>query len=89
LPCAIWKSAARATARAAQSASSEAVGFETYAQLLRKPSRAQGFASRDGRARSGDRRESSTRSLPNDYIPQVSQKIAVYQQLAAAPRSKA
>ncbi len=70
---------------AAQSGFIGAVGFETYCELL-----AQAIAGRKGRAADlVDRREAVIdikldAFVPNDYIPQVSQKIAVYQQLAAA-----
>ena len=70
---------------AAQSGFIGAVGFETYVELL-----AEAIAARKG---SQAERESKREAVidvkldafvPNDYIPQVSQKIAVYQQLAAA-----
>jgi transcription-repair coupling factor (superfamily II helicase) len=69
---------------AAQSGFIGAVGFETYAQLL-----AEAIAARKGRAEPSDAREAVIdvkldAFVPGDYIPQVSQKIAVYQQLAAA-----
>ena len=70
---------------AAQSGFIGAVGFETYAQLL-----AEAIVGPEGRARRRlDVREAVIdvkidAFVPNDYIPQVSQKIAVYQQLAAA-----
>jgi transcription-repair coupling factor (superfamily II helicase) len=69
---------------AAQSGFIGAVGFETYAQLL-----AEAIAARQGRTHESDAREAVIdvkldAFVPNDYIPQVSQKIAVYQQLAAA-----
>ncbi len=70
---------------AAQSGFIGAVGFETYAQLL-----AEAIAERKGKHHDGtDAREAVIdvkldAFVPNDYIPQVSQKIAIYQQLAAA-----
>ncbi len=70
---------------AAQSGFITSVGFETYCELL-----AQAIAERKGsRAAAEQRREAVINVkinafIPADYIPQVSQKIAVYQQLAAA-----
>jgi transcription-repair coupling factor (superfamily II helicase) len=70
---------------AAQSGFIGAVGFETYVQLL-----AEAISARKGAmAASEEKREAVIdvkldAFIPNDYIPQVSQKIAVYQQLAAA-----
>ncbi len=69
---------------AAQSGFIGAVGFETYAQLL-----AEAITARKGAQAAADARETVIdvkldAFVPNDYIPQVSQKIAVYQQLAAA-----
>ena len=69
---------------AAQSGFIGAVGFETYAQLL-----AEAISARQGRQHESDAREAVIdvkldAFVPNGYIPQVSQKIAVYQQLAAA-----
>ncbi|MDP9018388.1 MAG: transcription-repair coupling factor [Candidatus Eremiobacteraeota bacterium] len=69
---------------AAQSGFIGAVGFDTYCQLL-----AEAIAKRKGEAMDLDRREAVIdvkidAFVPNDYIPQVSQKIAVYQQLANA-----
>ena len=70
---------------AAQSGFIGAVGFETYAQLL-----AEAIAERKGKQHAAeDAREAVIdvkldAFVPNDYIPQVSQKIAIYQQLAAA-----
>jgi transcription-repair coupling factor (superfamily II helicase) len=69
---------------AAQSGFIGAVGFETYAQLL-----AEAITARKGAQALTDARETVIdvkldAFVPNDYIPQVSQKIAVYQQLAAA-----
>jgi len=70
---------------AAQSGFIGSVGFDTYCQLL-----ADAIAERRGMASSlEDRREAVidvkiSAFIPNDYIPQVSQKIAVYQQLAKA-----
>jgi transcription-repair coupling factor (superfamily II helicase) len=69
----------------AQSGFIAAVGFDTYCQML-----ADAIADRRGMAPSlEDRREAVidvkiSAFIPNDYIPQVSQKIAVYQQLAKA-----
>jgi transcription-repair coupling factor (superfamily II helicase) len=74
---------------AAQSGFIASVGFETYCEML-----AEAIAARRG-AGSGvePRREAVidvkiSAFIPNDYIPQVSQKIGVYQQLAKA-RSEA
>ena len=70
---------------AAQSGFIGAVGFETYVQLL-----AEAIADRKGTAHAvEDAREAVIdvkldAYVPDDYIPQVSQKIAIYQQLAAA-----
>jgi transcription-repair coupling factor (superfamily II helicase) len=70
---------------AAQSGFIGAVGFETYCELL-----AQAIAERRGkRAEVEERREAVIdvkidAFIPSDYIPQVSQKIAAYQQLANA-----
>jgi transcription-repair coupling factor (superfamily II helicase) len=70
---------------AAQSGYIGSVGFETYCELL-----AEAIAERKGKlAELGPKREAVidvkiSAFIPNDYIPQVSQKIAVYQQLAAA-----
>ena len=69
---------------AAQSGFIGAVGFETYAQLL-----AEAISARKGAQAALDVREAVIdvkldAFVPNDYIPQVSQKIAVYQQLASA-----
>ncbi len=70
---------------AAQSGYIGAVGFETYVQLL-----ADAIADRKGQAHERtDAREAVIdvkldAYVPEDYIPQISQKIAVYQQLAAA-----
>ena len=69
---------------AAQSGFIGAVGFETYAQLL-----AEAISARKGAQAAADAREAVIdvkldAFVPNDYIPQVSQKIAVYQQLASA-----
>jgi transcription-repair coupling factor (superfamily II helicase) len=70
---------------AAQSGFIGAVGFETYAQLL-----AEAIAERKGAGRDADDAREAVIDVkldafvPNDYIPQVSQKIAIYQQLAAA-----
>ena len=74
---------------AAQSGFIGAVGFETYAALL-----AEAIAERRGAQKAiVEKREAVIdvkidAFIPNDYIPQVSQKIAVYQQLAGA-RSEA
>ena len=74
---------------AAQSGFIGAVGFETYCELL-----AQAIAERKGkRAESEERREAVIdikldAFIPLDYMPQVSQKIGAYQQLANA-RSEA
>ena len=74
---------------AAQSGFIGAVGFETYCELL-----AEAIADRQGRARAAEERREAVIDvkldafIPTDFIPQVSQKIAVYQQLAAA-RSEA
>ncbi|HET9029166.1 MAG TPA: transcription-repair coupling factor, partial [Candidatus Aquilonibacter sp.] len=70
---------------AAQSGFIGSVGFDTYCQLL-----ADAIAERRGMSASlEDQREAVidvkiSAFIPNDYIPQVSQKIAVYQQLAKA-----
>ena len=69
---------------AAQSGFIGSVGFDTYCQLL-----AEAIAERRGMALDEDRREAVidvkiSAFIPSDYIPQVSQKIAVYQQLAKA-----
>jgi len=68
----------------AQSGHVAAVGFDTYCQLL-----AEAVAERQGKAREAAAPEAVldlklTAYIPDDYIPQASQKIAVYQQLAAA-----
>ncbi len=71
---------------AAQSGFIGAVGFETYVQLL-----AEAISARKGTVRdlAQDAREAVIdvkldAYVPDGYIPQVSQKIAIYQQLAAA-----
>ena len=71
---------------AAQSGFIGAVGLDTYSTLL-----AEAIAARRGRQREKpeERREAVIdikidAFIPANYIPQVSQKIAVYQQLAAA-----
>jgi len=71
---------------AAQSGFIGAVGFDTYAQLL-----ADAISERraSGPVRSAAPPEAVIdvkldAYVPDDYIPQVSQKIAIYQQLAAA-----
>jgi transcription-repair coupling factor (superfamily II helicase) len=69
----------------AQSGFIASVGFDTYCELL-----AEAIAERRGMSAAlEDRREAVidvkiNAFIPNDYIPQVSQKIAVYQQLAKA-----
>jgi transcription-repair coupling factor (superfamily II helicase) len=69
----------------AQSGFIASVGFDTYCQLL-----ADAISARRGAPPSlEDRAEAVidvkiSAYIPNDYIPQVSQKIAVYQQLAKA-----
>ena len=70
---------------AAQSGFITSVGFETYCELL-----AQAIAVRKGSRPDTEQRRQAVIDvkinafIPADYIPQVSQKIAVYQQLAAA-----
>ncbi len=70
---------------AAQSGFIGAVGFETYCELL-----AQAIADRKETGSVLEEKRQAVIDIkldafiPNDYIPQVSQKIAVYQQLAAA-----
>ncbi len=75
---------------AAQSGFIGAVGFETYVQLL-----AEAIAERKSlRQAHDDTRPPAAAEtvidvkldafVPDDYVPQVSQKIAIYQQLAAA-----
>jgi transcription-repair coupling factor (superfamily II helicase) len=70
---------------AAQSGFIASVGFDTYCQLL-----ADAIAERRGMAPALEERGEAvidvkiSAFIPNDYIPQVSQKIAVYQQLAKA-----
>jgi transcription-repair coupling factor (superfamily II helicase) len=70
---------------AAQSGFIGAVGFDTYCELL-----AEAIAARKGAAAElPERREAVIdvkidAYIPNGYIPQVSQKIAAYQQLANA-----
>ena len=67
----------------AQSGFIGSVGFDTYCQLL-----SEAISARQGKAREdGSKREAVIdvkldAFVPNDYIPQVSQKIAVYRQLA-------
>jgi transcription-repair coupling factor (superfamily II helicase) len=67
----------------AQSGFIASVGFDTYCQLL-----AEAIAERKGRqAELQEQREAVIdvkidAYVPNDYVPQVSQKIAIYQQLA-------
>ncbi len=73
----------------AQSGFIASVGFDTYCQLL-----AEAIAERKGRAAALEEQREAVIDVkidayvPNDYIPQVSQKIAVYQQLAKS-RSEA
>jgi transcription-repair coupling factor (superfamily II helicase) len=75
---------------AAQSGFIGAVGFDTYAQLL-----AEAIAERKGTQRDLDTAREAVIDVkidafvPTGYIPQVSQKIAVYQQLAAARTQEA
>ncbi|HEY5257881.1 MAG TPA: transcription-repair coupling factor [Candidatus Baltobacteraceae bacterium] len=70
---------------AAQSGFIASVGFDTYCQML-----AEAIAARQGMSATLDERREAVIDvkidafIPNDYIPQVSQKIAVYQQLAKA-----
>ena len=70
---------------AAQSGFIASVGFDTYCELL-----AEAIAQRRGMASSLEERREAVIDVkinafvPSDYIPQVSQKIAVYQQLAKA-----
>ncbi|MGH7738321.1 MAG: transcription-repair coupling factor [Candidatus Tyrphobacter sp.] len=70
---------------AAQSGFIASVGFDTYCQLL-----ADAIAQRRGEPAALQERGEAvidvkiSAFIPNDYIPQVSQKIAVYQQLAKA-----
>ncbi|MDQ2991566.1 MAG: transcription-repair coupling factor, partial [Candidatus Eremiobacteraeota bacterium] len=70
---------------AAQSGFIASVGFDTYCQLL-----AEAIAERKGMGMSLEEKREAVIDvkidafIPNDYIPQVSQKIAVYQQLAKA-----
>jgi len=70
---------------AAQSGFIASVGFDTYCELL-----AEAIAERRGMSAAlEDRREAVidvkiSAFIPNEYIPQVSQKIAVYQELAKA-----
>ena len=67
----------------AQSGFIGSVGFDTYCQLL-----AEAIAQRKGQQASLEEQREAVIDVkidafvPNDYIPQVSQKIAVYQQLA-------
>ncbi|MBC5810229.1 MAG: transcription-repair coupling factor, partial [Candidatus Eremiobacteraeota bacterium] len=74
---------------AAQSGFIGAVGFETYCELL-----AQAIAQRRGRKAEAEEARQAVIDvkldafIPNDFIPQVSQKIGAYQQLANA-RSEA
>jgi transcription-repair coupling factor (superfamily II helicase) len=74
---------------AAQSGFIGAVGFDTYCELL-----AEAIAERKGAREEREQKREAVIDvkidafIPNDYIPQVSQKIAAYQQLATA-RSEA
>jgi transcription-repair coupling factor (superfamily II helicase) len=74
---------------AAQSGFIHSVGFETYCELL-----AQAIAEKKGQEReAGANREAVIdvkidAFIPSDYIPQPSQKIAAYQQLAGARREE-
>jgi transcription-repair coupling factor (superfamily II helicase) len=74
---------------AAQSGFIGAVGFETYCELL-----AEAIAAKKGEQAAAPQRREAVIDvkldafIPNDYVPQVSQKIAAYQQLANA-RSEA
>jgi transcription-repair coupling factor (superfamily II helicase) len=69
----------------AQSGFIGAVGFDTYCQLL-----AEAIAERKGAGRPLDEQREAVIDVkidafvPTDYVPQVSQKIAIYQQLARA-----
>jgi transcription-repair coupling factor (superfamily II helicase) len=69
----------------AQSGFIASVGFDTYCELL-----AEAIAERRGMSAALEDRTEAVIDvkvnafIPNDYIPQVSQKIAVYQQLAKA-----
>ncbi|HKU66255.1 MAG TPA: transcription-repair coupling factor [Candidatus Baltobacteraceae bacterium] len=73
----------------AQSGFIASVGFDTYCQLL-----ADAIAERKGQQAALEEQREAVIDVkidafvPNDYIPQVSQKIAVYQQLAKS-RSEA
>jgi transcription-repair coupling factor (superfamily II helicase) len=70
---------------AAQSGFIGAVGFDTYVQLLSEAiSRRRGVAPERTDAREAVIDVKLDAYVPDDYIPQVSQKIAIYQQLAAA-----
>jgi transcription-repair coupling factor (superfamily II helicase) len=72
---------------AAQSGFIGAVGFDTYCQLL-----AEAIAERKGMGRMLEEQREAVIDVkidafvPTDYVPQVSQKIAIYQQLARARR---
>jgi transcription-repair coupling factor (superfamily II helicase) len=69
----------------AQSGYIASVGFDTYCQLL-----GEAIAARRGLGASLEEQQEAvidvkiSAFIPSDYIPQVSQKIAVYQQLAKA-----
>jgi transcription-repair coupling factor (superfamily II helicase) len=71
----------------AQSGFIGTVGFDTYCQLL-----AEAIAERKGMGKSLEDRQEAVIDVkvdayvPTDYVPQVSQKIAIYQQLARARR---
>ncbi len=68
---------------AAQSGFIASVGFDTYCQLL-----AEAIAERKGQQSALEEQREAVIDvkidayIPNDYVPQVSQKIAIYQQLA-------
>ncbi len=70
---------------AAQSGFIASVGFETYCEML-----AEAIAQRRGMGAALEERQEAVIDvkvnafIPNDYIPQVSQKIAIYQQFARA-----
>jgi transcription-repair coupling factor (superfamily II helicase) len=69
----------------AQSGFIASVGFDTYCELL-----AQAIAQRRGEPAALEERQEAVIDvkidafIPNDYVGQVSQKIAIYQQLAKA-----
>jgi transcription-repair coupling factor (superfamily II helicase) len=72
---------------AAQSGFIGTVGFDTYCQLL-----AEAIAERRGMGKALEEQREAVIDVkidafvPTDYVPQVSQKIAIYQQLAKARR---